>query len=49
MSANEMALHGKPEALRGAMMTAAIETEGLTKQYGKKPGDQICGSHGGAG
>jgi ABC-2 type transport system ATP-binding protein len=33
-----MALHGKPEALRGAMMTAAIGTEGLSKQYGKNRG-----------
>jgi hypothetical protein len=33
-----MALHGKPEALRGAMMMAAIETEGLTKQYGTNRG-----------
>jgi hypothetical protein len=36
-----MALHGKPESFRGAMMTAAIETEGLTKRYGKTGGSYM--------
>ncbi len=38
MSPNEMALPEKPEASSGAMRRAAIETEGLTKQYGKNRG-----------